>query len=390
MEKRIVYLDHAAATPLEPRVKEAMLPYLGEQYGNPSAIYSIGRVAKEALDNARQAVAQVLGCTASEIIFTGSGTESDNLAIFGVAKGYDGRGKHVIISNFEHHAVLNPCEALQKEGYEVTFLKVDHDGLITSEQLQAAIRPDTLLISIMYANNEIGTIEPIVELTRALRTWKKEHNRKDTEPPFFHTDACQAAGYLDIGVKQLGVDFMTINGSKIYGPKGTGVLYARRGLRLKPLIYGGGQEFKLRSGTENVAGIVGLAAALQIVQDEKDKETARLTPLRDKLITVIMAQIPKIFLNGHQTKRLPNNVSVSILDIEGEAMLLYLDEHGICASTGSACDSRTLEPSHVLRALGKSPNEVRASIRFTLGRSTTAKDMDYVLEVLASIVHNLR
>lgn len=388
--KRIVYLDHAAATPLDRRVKEAMLPYLEEQYGNPSAVYSVARLAREALDNARASVAQILGCTAAEIIFTGSGTESDNLAIFGMARGYADHGKHVITTSFEHHAVLNPCQQLAKEGYDVDFLKVDRDGLITPEQLKAAIRADTILISIMYANNEVGTVEPIVELTRVLVEKKKEMGRKPNDPPFFHTDACQAAGYLAMSTRQLGVDLMTINGSKIYGPKGTGALYVRRGLRLKPLIYGGGQEINLRAGTENVAGIVGLAKALTIAQAEKEKEVARLIPLRDKLMDGIMGNISNVVVNGHATKRLPNNINVSILNIEGEAMLLYLDEHGICASTGSACDSQKFDPSHVIVALGKPLSVARGSIRFTLGRATTEQDIDYVLEKLPEIVKKLR
>ncbi|KKU13007.1 MAG: Cysteine desulfurase [Parcubacteria group bacterium GW2011_GWC2_45_7] len=426
-EKRTVYLDHAAATPLDPQVKEAMLPYLGEQYGNPSAIYAPGRIAREALDNARETVAQALNCTAAEIMFTGSGTASANLAIFGVARGYRrdqvtaaGATRdlvtkgHIITTNIEHHAVLNSCKALQNDGFEVTYLKVDHDGLVTAEQFKAAIRPDTILISIMYANNEIGTIEPIHELTRAMQERKKELGRKPNDPPFFHTDACQAAGYLDIDVKSLGVDpvrgrspqgdrstassgvassgvdLMTINGSKIYGPKGTGALFVRRGLKLQPLIYGGGQEMKLRSGTENVAGIVGLATALKIATQLRDKEGQRLIALRDQLLTGIMDRIPKVVLNGHATKRLPNNVDVSILDIEGEAMLLYLDEHGIYVSTGSACDSQALDPSHVILALGKPYEFAHGSIRFTLGRATSAADIDYVLDVLSQIVSTLR
>ncbi len=401
--KKIVYLDHAAATPLDSKVKEAMLPYLESEYGNPGGIYTVGRKAKETIDSAREIVAKILSCTAAEIIFTGSGTESDNLAIFGVARGYADHGKHIITTTFEHHAVLNPCKALQKEGYDVEFLKVDADGLITPEQLKAAIRPDTILVSIMYANNEVGTIEPIAELTRALQEKKKEMGRKQNDPPFFHTDACQAAGYLDMNIKNLGVDLVTINGSKIYGPKGTGALYVRRGLRLTPLIYGGGQEMKMRSGTENVAGIVGLAKALQIAQEEKEKEVARLIPLRNKLIAGIMEKIPNAILNGPadnyslsfarlgdwQGRRLPNNVNISILDIEGEAMLLYLDEYGICASTGSACDSQSFDPSHVILALGKPLKFARASMRFTLGRSTTEEDINYVLEKLPEIVQKL-
>ena len=429
-KKRIVYLDHAAATPMDPGVKAAMEPYFCDVYGNPGGMYSVGRVAKEALDTARASVAGTLGCTAAEIIFTGSGTESDNLAIFGVAREYRkksvipmkmgihntvDRGSpmplgddkknsgHIITTNFEHHAVLNPCKALQEDGYDVEFLKVDADGLITPEQLKAAIHRDTLLVSIMYANNEIGTIEPIAELTRALQEKKKEMGRKPNDPPFFHTDACQAAGYLDIGVKRLGADLMTINGSKIYGPKGMGALYVRRGIKLTPIIYGGGQEMKMRSGTENVAGIVGLAKALEIAQDDKEKEVARLIPMRNKLISGIIEKIPNATLNGTsdnysltvarlgdwQGRRLPNNVNISILDIEGEAMLLYLDEYGICASTGSACDSQSFDPSHVILALGKPLKFARASMRFTLGRGTTEGDIDYVLEKLPEIVQKL-
>lgn len=393
-EKHFVYLDHAAATALDLQVKAAMEPYFWDWYGNPSALYGLGRAAREALDNARDSVARVLGCTAAEIVFTGSGTESDNLAIFGIALGYAGRGRHIITTNFEHHAVLNPCLELENEGYEVSRLKVDHGGLIASEQLKAAIRASTLLISIMYANNEVGTIEPIVELARTVWQWKKEHGRKDNEPPFFHTDACQAAGYLDMNVNPstggLGVDLMTINGSKIYGPKGVGVLYVRRGVRLKPLIYGGGQEFGLRSGTENVAGIVGVSKALEIAQRLRDEETKRSSGLRDQLIAGILGQIPRAELNGHPIKRLPNNVNVFIPGIEAEAMLFYLDEAGIAAAAGSACESVGPDPSHVVQALGKSREAPRSSVRFTLGRSTAEADIDYVLGKLVGIVQKLR
>ncbi len=402
--KRIVYLDHAAATPLDSRVKEAMLPYLGEQYGNPSAIYSLGRAAKEALDNARQTVAQILGCRAAEIVFTGSGTESDNLAIFGVTHEYATRGKHVITTNFEHHAVLNPCRVLEKQGQAVTYLKVDPEGLITPAQLTAAIRLDTILISVMYANNEVGTIEPIAELASAVHKWKKENGRRENDPPFLHTDACQATGYLDMDVQKLGVDLMTINGSKVYGPKGVGALYVRRGVKLVPVIYGGGQEFGLRSGTENVAGIVGLARALEIAQVERDNEIVRLIPLRNKLMHAIIQNIPKVTLNGPidgytvpfarmvqwQRSRLPNNVNITIAGIEGEAMLFYLDEAGIAASTSSACEAAGPDPSHVIQALGKSHDAARSSVRLTLGRDTTEADIDYVLEVLPKIVQKLR
>ncbi|MBI2552575.1 cysteine desulfurase [Candidatus Uhrbacteria bacterium] len=429
--KPTVYLDHAAATPLDPRVAEAMVPYLRAEYGNPSALYALGRAAREAVDNARETVARILNCRAAEIVFTGSGTESDNLAVFGVAKNYahnsphpsltsdalkgrspteasdlgegadtntplrvrGGRGVtkgHLITTAIEHHAVLNPCRALEKEDYAVTYLKVEHDGLITPEQLRAAIRPDTVLISIMYANNEIGTIEPIAALTRAVRAWKKEHGRKENDPPFFHTDACQAAGYLDMDVGRLGVDLLTLNASKIYGPKGVGALYVRRGIKLQPCIYGGGQEFGLRSGTENVAAIVGMGKALELVVRLRDQEIKRLSGLRDRLIAGILARVEGAELNGHPTQRLPNNVNISISGIEGEAMLFYLDEHGISAATGSACESAGPDPSHVVQALGKSRDAARSSIRFTLGRGTMKDDVEYVLEVLPGIVQKLR
>ncbi len=390
MEKRIVYLDHAAATPLDLRVREAMEPYLRAEYGNPSALYEIGRRARKAIDDARETVARILNCRAAEIVFTGSGTESDNLAIFGVTREYAARGKHVITTNFEHHAVLNPCRVLEKEGQTVTYLKVDHGGLITPAQLTVAIRSDTTLISVMYANNEVGTIAPVSELTDAVRKWKKENGRKENDPPFFHTDACQAAGYLDMDVGRLGVDLLTLNASKIYGPKGVGALYARRGVKLEPIIYGGGQEFGLRSGTENVAGIVGAAAALELISRLRNREIARLTKLRDRLIAGVLERVDGTQLNGHPTQRLPNNVNISIAGIEGEAMLFYLDEAGIAASTGSACEAAGPDPSHVVQALGKSRDAARSSVRFTLGRDTAEADIDYVLEVLPKIIQKLR
>jgi len=367
-----------------------MEPCLTVEYGNPSALYAAGRRAKEALDRARKQVAAVLHCSPEEIIFTGSGTESDNMAVLGVARYYRARGNHVIVSAIEHHAVLNAAERLRKEGFDVTFLPVDQYGSVDPEIVRTALRPETSLISIMAANNEIGTIEPIKAIAKVIRDWKREHGRKPTEPPFLHTDACQAAGALDLDVQKLGADFLTINGSKIYGPKGTGVLYVRRGVRCEPIVYGGGQEQRLRSGTENVAGIIGLATALEIAEAQREEEGQRLTKLRDQLIAGIMERVPKVVLNGHPTERLPNNVNVSILDIEGEAMLLYLDAKGIAAATGSACDSQSLDPSHVILAIGRPYEYAHASIRFTLGRSTTVEDIEYVLDVLPSIVEKLR
>lgn len=393
MTERTVYLDCAATTPVDPRVVEAMRPYFEQEYGNPSSLYAAGRSAKEALDGARTRVAAVLGCSPDELIFTGSGTESDNMAILGVPRWYRSKSVsqgHVIISAIEHHAVLNAAEHLRKEGFEVTVLPVDQFGFVSPAAVHDALTLQTTLVSIMTANNEIGTIQPIREISKMIGEWKQANGRKPTEAPFLHTDACQAAGSLDLNVKKLGVDLLTLNGSKIYGPKGTGVLYVRRGVRLEPLVYGGGQEQRLRSGTENVAGIIGLATALELSIANRDEENARLVHLRDQLIRGIQERIPKVVLNGHPTDRLPNNVNVSILDIEGEAMLLYLDAKGIAAATGSACDSESLDPSHVILAIGRPYEYAHASMRFTLGRATTQEDIDYVLEVLPGIVEKLR
>lgn len=377
-----VYLDHAATTPLDPRVLASMQPLLGATFGNPSALYRRGRDAKRALDSARARVATVLGVTPAEIIFTGSGTESDNHAIFGIARAAKRiqRGNHVITTAVEHHAVLAAVEALEKEGFEVTKLPVDEFGRVTPEQLSAALKPTTVLVSIMYANNEVGTVMPIKELAAVARARRIP----------FHTDACQAAGALPINVKELSVDALTLNGSKIYGPKGVGILYVRRGLPIEPLLHGGAQETSRRAGTENLANIVGFATALEIAEAQRESENARLAKLRDYMISGILASVPKSRLNGHPTERLPNNVHVSILDIEGEALLLYLDEFGIAAATGSACDSQTLDPSHVVLALGLPYEFAHGSLRFTLGRSTTKEQIDYVLKHLPGVVEVLR
>lgn len=389
-KNRAVYLDHAAATPMASEVFDVMKPFLTDEYGNPGGLYKVARAAKEAVNHARETVARIFGAQPRNIIFTGSGTESDNLAIFGVARQYADRGKHIITMPIEHHAVLHSVEALEKEGYEVTKLPVDEYGLVTAEQVRAALREDTVLVTIMYANNEIGTIEPIADIGRAMMHWKQEHGRKPTDQPFFHTDACQAAGYCELNVEKLHVDLMTINGSKIYGPKGTGVLYKRDTVRVKPLIYGGGQEMRLRGGTENVAGIVSLAKALEMAEAVKEKESKRVTKLRDYLWQQIQKTIPKVVLNGHATLRLSNNLNVSILDIEGEALLLYMDEYGVSLSTGSACTSESLDPSHVIVGIGKPYEYAHGSIRFSLGRETQKKDIDYVMKVLPAVVERLR
>ena len=388
---REIYLDHAATTPIDPRVKEAMDPYWDQAYGNPSTLYRQGRLAKDALDQAREAVSRILHSRPDEIIFTAGGTEADNIAIFGATRLFEDKARHLITTSFEHHAGLRSFETLEREGWAVTYLPVSEDGLVDPEMLRKAIRPDTLLVSVMYANNEIGTVQPIAEIGKIVKDIRKERQARENQLPiYFHCDASQAAGYLDLDVQKLGVDLMSLTGGKIYGPKGTGCLFARSGVRLKPIFQGGGQEKNLRSGTENVPGIVGLAKALEIAEVEREKESARLVELRDYLTQRLVTEIPKTVLNGHPTERLPNNVNVSVLDIEGEAMILYLDAKGIAISTGSACTSTTLDPSHVILALGKPYEYAHSSLRFTLGRSTTKEDLDYAMEVFPGIVEKLR
>jgi len=389
---RRVYLDYAATTPLDPRVKEAMDSWWTENFGNAGGLYEEGRRAKEALQNSREVIAKLIGTRTEEIIFTSGGTEADNLAIFGAAHALhhpeQSRGvARIITSSFEHHAVLHPCQQLEKEGFEVSYLDVGKDGVVNPEDVRKALRPETILVSIMYANNEIGTIQPIYEIGKIIQDYKlKTKNQKLV----FHTDACQAAGYLDLNVNNLGVDLMSVNASKIYGPKGVGFLYKRAGVKIKPQILGGGQEGRMRSGTEAIPLVVGMAEAFKIAQKEREEESGRLIPLRDYFISEILKRIPKVVLNGHPANRLPNNINVSILDIEGEALILYLDAEGISISTGSACTSESLDPSHVILALGKPYEFAHSSMRFTLGRSTTKEDLDYVLEKLPKIVRWLR
>jgi len=376
----MIYMDHAATTPVRKEVVAAMAPFWTDIFGNPGSLHSKGLEAHEALDSARSSVAAIIGANAMDIIFTGGGTESCNLAIKGFARANKTKGRHIITQLTEHHAVLDSCVALEKEGFDITYLPVDRYGLVSPERLKAAIRKDTILVTIMYANNEIGTVQPIAELAKIV-------HEKGT---VFHTDACQAGGQLDVNVKRLGADMMTLNGSKIYGPKGVGILYAKSGIKLEPIIHGGGQENGLRSGTENVPGIIGFAKALELAQAEYVAEGKRLAELRNRLIEGIVKRVPKSFLNGHPTQRLPNNVNVSILDIEGEALILHLNDAGICASTGSACTSRSLEPSHVIRAIGLPYEAAHGSLRFTLGRETTQADVDRVLDALPPIVAKLR
>lgn len=377
---RKVYLDNAATTALSPRVLEAMLPYFTQYYGNPSSVHAFGREAKQGLDKARDQVAKALHCEPSEVIFTGCGTESDNTVLLGVAQRYGNKGKHIITTNVEHHAILHTCEYLEKQGYSVTYLPVDQDGLVTAEQVAAAIRPDTILVSIMFANNEVGTIMPIQEIGAVCKE----------KGVLFHTDAVQAVGHIPVDVQAMHIDMLSLSAHKFHGPKGVGALYCRKGIRLPSYIMGGAQERGRRAGTENVAGIVGLGAAIQLATEQLEENRAKMTALRDRLMTGIQARISEVNLNGHPTNRLPNNVNFSFKYIEGESILLMLDMNGIAASSGSACTSGSLDPSHVLLALGLPHEIAHGSVRLTLGDETTEEDIDYTIDVLEKTVARLR
>lgn len=377
---RKVYLDNAATTALSPKVLEKMMPYLTDIYGNASSPHSFGQAARIGVEHAREQVARAINADPSEIVFTGCGTESDNTVLFGVAERYAKKGNHIITTNVEHHAILHSCAALEKKGIKVTYLPVDKDGLVTPEQVRDAITDKTILVSVMFANNEVGTIMPIPEIAAVCHE----------KGVLFHTDAVQAAGHIPIDVKAMGIDMLSISGHKFHGPKGVGVLYERKGIRLPSYIIGGEQEKGRRAGTENVAGIVGLGEALELAVANMSETSARMTRMRDRLIEGIEATIPEVKLNGHRTKRLPNNVNFSIKYIEGESILLMLDMAGIAASSGSACTSGSLDPSHVLLALGLTHEVAHGSVRLTLGDDTTDEDIDYVLETLPNVAHRLR
>lgn len=376
---RRVYLDHAATTPVRPEVFEAMVPYLQGKFGNPSSIHFFGREVKKDLDEARERVAKGLNADPREIFFTAGGTEADNMAIFGSVAQLGKKGDHIITSAVEHHAILDTCKSLEKHGYRVTTLPVDEWGMVRPRDLAEALTDDTILVSIMHANNEVGTIQPIKELIDIA------HERKIR----FHTDAVQSVGNIPVDVQDLGTDLLSISGHKIYGPKGVGVLYLRKGTKLSNIVYGGAQERNLRPGTENVAGIIGLAKALELAVAEQPETKKRLTALRKKLIDGLTA-LPDVILNGHQEQRLPGNVNVSILRVEGESLLLSLDMAGVAGSSGSACTSGSLDPSHVLMAMGLDHQTAHGSLRLTLGKSTTEADIDYVLSVIPGIVERLR
>ena len=384
-----IYLDNAATTPMRKEVLDEMLPFFDKKFGNPSSFHSPGKVAKDAIESARETIAKILNCRIREVIFTAGGTESDNLAILGVARANRDKGRHVITSKIEHPAVLESCKKLEKEGFEITYLPVGKDGIIKLDELKRALRKDTILVSIMYANNEIGTIQPLAEIAKIIRNSRQTTDNGRQLIPYFHTDACQAAGALEFDVKKLGIDMLTFNGSKIYGPKGIGALYVGKGIKMEPIIFGGGQESGLRGGTENVPAIIGLAKALELAQAEKNQENKRLTALRDYFIKKLLDSIKGAELNGDPGNRLPNNINISIPRVEGEAMVLYLDSKGIYCSTGSACSSNSLKPSHVLLAIGRSHELAHNSLRFTLGKDTSKKDVEYVLRVLPGIVKKL-
>lgn len=377
---KTVYFDHAATTPTHPAVAEAMVPYITEKYGNPSTIYTLGREVRVAVEEARAQVALSLGADPEEIIFTSGGTEADNHAIKGVAYALRDKGNHIITTCIEHHAVLEPCHYLEKQGFRVTYLSVDGQGLVDPDEVRKAITKETILVSVMHANNEIGTIQPIQEISRIARE----------AGVYLHVDAVQTAGALDVDVNALGVDLLAVSAHKLYGPKGIGCLYVRKGTRLHSFIHGGAQERKRRAGTENVAGIIGFGKAMELSRLERKERGEHLLPLRDRLIKGILESIPDSYLNGHPTIRLPNNVNVIFKYIEGESICLNLDFLGIAASTGSACSSESLEPSHVLLAIGISPEDAHGSVRFTLGRDNSEEDVDYVLEHLPAVVEKLR
>jgi len=377
---RRIYLDHSATTPTHPGVVKAMLPFFTDAFGNPSSVHSYGQEAKGAVEEARSKTAELIGARSEEIIFTGGGTEADNFALKGVAYANENKGNHIITTSVEHHAVMEVCKFLERRGFTITYLPVDKYGLVDPDDVRKAITDKTILISIIHANNEVGTVEPVSEIGEIV---------KEAEV-YFHTDAVQTIGHIPVNVDKLNVDLLSMSAHKLYGPKGAGGLYVRKGTKLVSLMQGGEQEKMRRAGTENVPAIVGLGKAVELARQEMDKEAERLAGLRDKLTEGLMDKIDHIHLNGHPTRRLPNNVNVSVDFVEGESMLLNLDLEGICASTGSACSSASLEPSHVLLALGLSPEQAHGSLRFTLGRENSEEDMERVLEVLPAIVTKLR
>ncbi len=383
---KTIYLDHAATTPVRKEVLDEMIPYFSRLFGNPSGIYSLSQTSRAVLDDSRETIANVLGCSPQEVIFTSGGTESDNMAIKGVALGLKDLGNHIITTNVEHHAVLHTCKQLETMGFEITYLPVDKYGLVHLDQVEEAITERTILVSVMLANNEIGSIMPIKEISNVVKNKSSELGTR----VFFHTDAVQGAGYLDINVDDLGVDLMSLSGHKIYGPKGVGVLFMRKNTPYENLINGGGQERDRRSGTENVPGIIGMSKALELVQKERELLSLNAAKLRDRVISGIFDSLGDVYLNGHPTLRLPNNANFSFKNIEGEPILLGLDFENICVSSGSACSTSSLEPSHVLTAIGRSHDLARSSLRISFGKDNSIEDADKLLSSLIKLINKLR
>lgn len=380
MKKRKIYLDYAATTPVDLRVLEVMLPYFTKKFGNSASLHSFGQEAKEALEKSRMIVARALGAEPEEVIFTGSATESNNFALKGVAFANKDKGKHIIVSPIEHECVLKSAKWLEKQGFEITFLPVDKYGLVDPKEVERLIREDTILVSIMHANNEIGTIEPIEEIGKICHQ----------KGVYFHTDAAQTFGKIPLDVKKMNIDLLTASSHKMYGPKGAALLFIKKGVKIDPLLHGGGHEFGLRSSTVNIPAIVGFAKAVELCQEESERENKRLIKLRDMLIEGVLEKIPDSFLNGHPQKRLPNNANFWFKFVEGESIVMELDSYGIAASTVSACASKGLEPSHVLLACGLKPEQAHGSLRLSLGRWTKEEDIQYVLEILPKIIEKLR
>ncbi|AEH61694.1 cysteine desulfurase NifS [Methanosalsum zhilinae DSM 4017] len=373
-------MDHAATTGVDPQVLDAMLPYFTEKYGNPSSLHSFGTEAAEALENSRRILADSIGAKPEEIVFTSGGTESDNLAIKGIAYRNSEKGKHIITSQIEHPAVLNTCKYLEKKGFEITYVPVDEYGIIDMDELRNSLREDTILITVMHANNEIGTLEPISQISKIAKE----------KGIYLHTDAVQSVGKIPVNVDDLGVDMLSMSSHKIHGPKGVGALYIRKGTKLEPLLHGGGHERGLRSGTENIAGIVGFAEALSMAVENLDKNSKYILNLRNSLINKLEERIDDLYLNGHPTQCLPNIANIRFSFVEGESMVLMLDMEGVAVSTGSACSSKSLEASHVLKAIGLKPEDSHGSLRFSMGKNNTMEDVDFVVELLVDIVTKLR
>ncbi len=380
MDKKIIYMDNAATTPVKQEVLDAMLPYFTEKFGNPSSIYSISSQNKKDITTARETIAKSINTDTANIYFTAGGSESDNWALKATAEAYANKGKHIITSKIEHHAILHTCDYLEKRGYEITYIDVDENGIVDLKQLEEAIRPDTILISIMFANNEIGTIEPIAEIGKIA----KEHG------VLFHTDAVQAFTQVPIDVEEMNIDMLSVSGHKINGPKGIGFLYIRKGVKIRSFVHGGAQERSRRAGTENVPGIIGLAKATEIAVGNMKERTAKEIEVRNHIIERVMNEIPYTRLNGDRERRLPNNINFSFQFIEGESMLIMLDSFGICASSGSACTSGALDPSHVLLAIGLPHEIAHGSLRLTISEATTMEDADFVVDKLKVIVERLR